>query len=86
MGLNQLIFDNCLIKTKSNFGILQHDYNNNKSYVRLSVLSSSIEGNGALSRNGYDSGMLNVEEFTSNTNISSSVGSYASSSNIICKY
>ena len=86
MFKNEVSFYNCTINTKSNYGILQHDYDSN-SYLRLTLQGGKITGNGAMSRNAYNpSGKLHIEEFKQGCSIDSTVTAYGSSSVIIHQY
>lgn len=86
MFKNEVSFYNCTINTKSNYGILQHDYNSN-SYLRLTLQGGEITGDGAMSRNAYNpSGTLHIEEFKQGCSIDSTVTAYGSSSVIIHQY
>ena len=86
MFKNEVSFYNCTINTKSNYGILQHEYNSN-SYLRLTLQGGEITGDGAMSRNAYNpSGTLHIEEFKQGCSIDSNVTTYGSSSVIIHQY
>ena len=83
---NMITFNNCIINNKANYGILQHNHSKSNSYIRVNFCNTTINGDGAKSRNGYDSGILYVEEFSNGGSVDPRISTYDSSSVIINQY
>ena len=83
---NNLSFKNCVINTKNNFGIIQNDYEQTKSYVRINYCNTNINGDGSKSKRGHNSGTLYLEEYIQGGTVGSDVKDYSDATHVIHKF